>query len=79
MKIQIDIPDDEIKERVVSMIAEKMVELLIDGDSELGWEEQKKDGVRRRNKILDKINWSKATTQLNNEIVKKFFEKAFNK
>jgi len=76
MTITINIADEDLKELVVSRLADKALDELLEPEHlELGWDERKKYKNKILSKITSTIDWKNAGNHLSEVVVKKFFEK----
>ncbi len=77
MKIQIEIDESEIKALIVERVASKCVEMIWSDSEDFNLPYEKREAAirKRRQEILDKIDWKNAASLLSETVVKKFFSK----
>lgn len=75
MKIEIVIPDEEIKEKVIDEISKRICENIWNGGDldSTDWDKRMALTKKRQQEILAKIDWKNAGSQLSETVVQKFF------
>lgn len=78
--IEFKIDEDEVRKEITIELARRCVQHIWDDyeGTNLDYSQREKFLREKRQKILDKIDWSKASTLLTETVVKSFFQKMLN-
>lgn len=81
MKLEIEIPEDMIRELVVKSVADLLLKRIteVDFEEESDWDKRKEKTQQKQRALLEKIDWKNAGSQLSETVIQKFFIQLLDK